>query len=60
MKKFNISFKESMKSSANYHDKFAEKDEKWDILRELYEQNYLGCQKGQAGNIPKIVHQIWF
>ena len=57
---YNISFKESMMSATHYRDNFAENDKRWDILRELYEKNYLSHRKLKSGNIPKIVHQIWF
>ena len=62
MKKFDIAFDESMRNCPQYQDDFANlaEREKWKILRKLYEKNYISRQKIRSGNIPKIIHQIWF
>jgi len=58
MKYIKESFEDLVKKSNNYnHNKYVA-DNRWIVLKSLYEKNYL-LSEDNSIKIPKIIHQIW-
>jgi len=56
-----VPFYESMQRSKLFDVEYAKKDKDWQLLKKLYDDNYLGKVGKKLGGykIPKIIHQIW-
>lgn len=56
-----IPFLESMSNSRVFDVKYAKKDKDWQMLKQLYDENYLDKigKKFEDYKIPKRIHQVW-
>ncbi len=55
-----VSFESSMRFGTHYDPDFAASHDRWQLARQLYEQNFRTSVSGGASPlIPKIIHQIW-
>ena len=60
MPKVNIPYNDLIRDSYGFSEEHFSHDHEWEVLRCLYERNYVKSQiGGQISKIPKIVHQVW-
>lgn len=57
MKYLSPSYDQMIQKSYGY-DRQEQKNEKWGLMKTLYQNNYIGAKETQR-KIPRIIHQIW-
>ena len=58
--KVTIPYNDLIRDSYGFSEEHFSHDHEWEVLRCLYERNYVKSQTvGQISRIPKIVHMVW-
>ena len=54
-----IQFDDIVRESYAFNEQAFKDDKRWNLLRELYDHNYLGVTDCDTPVMPKKIHQIW-